>query len=67
MKFPGLVDSLLVLFYIKNSKMIEKIKIDEIVTTIANAVKPKRIILFGSYALETANDESDPLFHQKFL
>lgn len=39
--------------------MIEKIKIDKIVRTIANAIKPKRIILFGSYASGRANDESD--------
>ncbi len=39
--------------------MIEKVKIDEIVTKIANVINPKRIILFGSYAVEKANDESD--------
>ncbi len=39
--------------------MIEKIKIDEVVTTIANAIKPKRIILFGSYASGQADEESD--------
>jgi predicted nucleotidyltransferase len=39
--------------------MIEKVKIDEIVNKIASVIKPKRIILFGSYAVEKANDESD--------
>jgi len=39
--------------------MIEKVKIDEIVNKIASFINPKRIILFGSYAVEKANDESD--------
>lgn len=39
--------------------MIEKVKINEIVGKIARVINPKKIILFGSYALEKANDESD--------
>ncbi len=39
--------------------MLEKVKINEIVTRIANAVKPKKIILFGSYARDNADAESD--------
>ena len=39
--------------------MLEKVTLNKIVTTIANAVKPKKIILFGSYANGKANDESD--------
>lgn len=39
--------------------MIEKVKIDEIVNRIARVINPRKIILFGSYAVEKANDESD--------
>ena len=39
--------------------MIEKRKINEIVSRIARVINPKKIILFGSYAIEKANDESD--------
>jgi predicted nucleotidyltransferase len=39
--------------------MLEKVKLDEIVTKIANAIKPKKIILFGSYANGKADEESD--------
>ena len=39
--------------------MIEKVKIDEIVNRIAQVINPRKIILFGSYAVEKANDESD--------
>jgi predicted nucleotidyltransferase len=39
--------------------MIEKVKINEIVGRIARVINPRKIILFGSYAVEKANDESD--------
>lgn len=39
--------------------MLEKVTLNKIVSAIANAVKPKKIILFGSYANGKANDDSD--------
>lgn len=39
--------------------MIGKAAINDIVTKIASAAKPRRIILFGSYAQEKANENSD--------
>lgn len=48
-----------IFWFILKSKMIEKIKINEIVARIANAISPKKIILFGSYAADTANENSD--------
>ena len=39
--------------------MIDKRKINEIVSKIAMSINPKKIILFGSYAVEKAKDDSD--------
>lgn len=39
--------------------MLERIKINEIVNKIAGAVRPKKIILFGSYAQKKATEDSD--------
>ncbi len=39
--------------------MIGQTKINEIVTKIASVIKPEKIILFGSYANNKANEASD--------
>ena len=39
--------------------MIDSYKIDEVVTRIAKKFNPDKIILFGSYANGTSNDDSD--------
>lgn len=39
--------------------MIQKRKINEIVNKIARVIHPRKIILFGSYAVEKQNEESD--------
>lgn len=39
--------------------MIDNNKISELVTKIANGYNPDKIILFGSYAKGTANEDSD--------
>lgn len=39
--------------------MLEKVKLNEIVSKIAGALKPRKIILFGSYAEGRANEDSD--------
>lgn len=39
--------------------MIEKEKINDIINTIAKEYNPDRIILFGSYARNNPNDDSD--------
>jgi predicted nucleotidyltransferase len=55
------VDSGFFLLYIRDVKrnMIKKAAINDIVAKIADTAKPRRIILFGSYAQEKADENSD--------
>lgn len=50
---------LLPLIFVENNIMVTQQQIDEIVRILVDECQPEKIILFGSYASGTANEDSD--------